>query len=48
MYQTYCVVIDYLMYSGKISMDAEGKIGWIYYPENVEKYLKNKSLFWNP
>ena len=47
MYQTYCVIIDYLLYSGKISIDAEGKIGWIFYPEKVKEHLKNKSLFWN-
>jgi hypothetical protein len=47
MYQTFCVIIDYLLYSGKISVDAEGKIGWIYYPEKVEMDLKFKHLFWN-
>ena len=47
MYQTYCVVIDYLLYSRKISIDAEGKIGWIYYPENKNDHIKNKELFWN-
>ena len=46
MYQTYCVIIDYLLYSGKISIDAEGKIGWIFYPEKVNEHIKNKSLFW--
>ncbi len=46
MYQTFCVVIDYLLYSGKISVDAEGKIGWIYYPEKVKQDLKFKHLFW--
>lgn len=46
MYQTFCVVIDYLLYSGKISVDAEGKIGWIYYPERAEQDLKFKHLFW--
>jgi len=29
MYQTFYLVIDYLLYSGKISVDAERKIGWI-------------------
>ncbi len=29
MYQTFCVVIDYLLYSHKISIDVESKIGWI-------------------
>ncbi len=45
MYQTYCVVIDYLISSNKISIDSEGKIGWIYYPEKVKELLKDKSLF---
>lgn len=46
MYQTFCVVIDYLLYSGKISVDAEGKIGWIYYPEKVKRDVEFKYLFW--
>lgn len=46
MYQTYCLVIDYLLYSRKISIDAEGKIGWIFYPEKNNEHIKNKSLFW--
>ena len=47
MYQTFCVVIDYLLYSRKISIDSEGKIGWIFYPKNRDKHIKNKELFWN-
>jgi len=46
MYQTFCVIIDYLLESNKISIDAEGKIGWIYYPETVKKYMKQKHLSW--
>lgn len=46
MYQTFSVVIDYLLYSGKIAVDSEGKIGWIWDPEGVERYLKRKDLFW--
>ena len=46
MYQTFCVVLDYLLYSRKMSVDAEGKIGWIYYPEDIKKLLKQKHLFW--
>lgn len=46
MYQTFSVIIDYLLYSGKIAVDAEGKIGWIWHPEGVEKHMKNKHLFW--
>jgi hypothetical protein len=44
MYQTFCVIIDYLLYSSKISIDAEGKIGWIYYPELARKYYARKDL----
>ncbi|MFH1821230.1 MAG: hypothetical protein ABH852_02145 [Methanobacteriota archaeon] len=46
MYQTFCVVIDYLLYSGKISVDDDGKIGWIFYPEKVKQDMKLKHLFW--
>ena len=44
MYQTFCVVIDYLVYSRKISIDSEAKIGWIYYPEIARKYYERKDL----
>ena len=44
MYQTFCVVIDYLIYSRKISIDAEGKFGLIYYPETARKYYERKDL----
>lgn len=44
MYQTFCVIIDYLLYSHKISIDAEGKIGWIYYPESARKYYERTDL----
>lgn len=47
MYQTFCVIIDYLLYSRKISIDSEGKVGWIYYPENRDSHIKNKELFWS-
>ena len=46
-YQTFCVILDYLLYSGKISIDSKNKIGWIHYPENTDKHIKNKHLFWN-
>ncbi len=46
-YQTFCLIIDYLLYSRKISIDKEGKIGWIYYPQRVKKHLKHKELFLN-
>lgn len=44
MYQTFCVIIDYLLDSGKISVDAEGKIGWIYYPEKARKFYMRTDL----
>lgn len=43
MYQTYCVIFDYLLDSGKIAQDREKKIAWIWNPELVKKYL-NKSI----
>jgi hypothetical protein len=46
MYQTYSLIIDYLLISGKISVDAEGKIGWIFYPEEAEKRMKSAHLIW--
>jgi len=48
MYQTFSIVIDYLLISGKISVDAEGKIGWIFYPKEAQKRLKEAHLIWNP
>ena len=46
MYQTFSTIIDYLLISGKISVDSEGKIGWIFYPEEAEKRMKKAHLFW--
>ncbi len=46
MYQTFCVIIDYLLYSGKIAVDTEGKIGWIWNPEGIKERMKRKDLFW--
>lgn len=44
MYQTFCVIINYLLYSRKISVDGEGKIGWIYYPEEARRYYARTDL----
>ena len=46
MHQTYSVIIDYLLISGKISKATEGKIGWIFYPKESENRLKKAHLFW--
>jgi len=47
MYQTFSIAIDYLLLSGKISVDSEGKIGWIFYPAESEERLKKAHLIWN-
>lgn len=44
MYQTYCVIFDYLLSSGKIIQDKKGKVIWIWDPELVERYGNNKEL----
>lgn len=44
MYQTYCVIFDYLIDSGKIAQDREKKVAWIWNPELVRKYLSNPNL----
>lgn len=44
MYQTYCVILDYLAYSGKIAFDRDGKIAWIWNPGLVKKYLSKPEL----
>jgi len=40
MYQTFLVILDYLVSSSKVSTDSKGKIGWIYNPKLVQKFLK--------
>ena len=46
MYQTFSVALDYLIVSGKVSVDSEGKIGWMFYPKESEERLKKAHLFW--
>lgn len=46
-YQTYCVILDYLQYSTKVAIDAEGKIVWIGFTDgsllkNAVPYDKDK------
>jgi len=45
-YQTFCVIFDYLEETGKIARDREGNIAWIWNPELVKKYLKKPHLSW--
>lgn len=47
MYQTFSLIIDYLIYTGRIAADSMGKIAWIWDPKGVEKYLNKPYLAWN-
>lgn len=44
MYQTYNLTFEYLIDSGKIAKDKEGKIAWIWNPDLVKKYLEDTDL----
>jgi hypothetical protein len=44
MYQTFSTIIAYLQDSGKIAVDADKKICWIYNPELIKRYLANTDL----
>jgi hypothetical protein len=46
MYQTFCLIFDYLEQSGKIARDKEDKIAWIWNPKLVKKYLAKPNLSW--
>lgn len=43
MYQTYLVILDYLQESGKIIIDKDGCIIWIWGPETIRR-LKKEGL----
>lgn len=45
-YQTFCVIFDYLLESGKIAQDRVGNVVWIWNPELVAKYLARPDLSW--
>jgi len=40
MYQTFCLIIDYLKESGKIFIDKDGRIVWIWNPEMIKQIMK--------
>jgi endo-alpha-1,4-polygalactosaminidase (GH114 family) len=44
MYQTFAVIIDYLIYSKKIAVDRVGKLAWTFDEEGTKKYLKRTDL----
>ena len=39
MYQTYLVILDYLVASGKIMIDKDGCIIWTFDPQGINKIL---------
>ena len=45
-YQTFCVIFDYLLESGKIAQDKKGHVAWIWDPEGVKRYLSRPELSW--
>lgn len=44
MWQTYVLIIDYLLEINKIAVDRVGKIGWIWNPRLAKKFLSNPKL----
>ncbi len=40
MYQTFQVILDYLEQSGKIVIDKEGCIMWIFNPQRIKRLIK--------
>jgi len=39
MYQTFCLIIDYLEKSGKLMIDKDGRIVWTWNPKMVKKII---------
>ena len=46
MYQTYKIILGYLLEINKIAIDREGKIVYIWNPEIAKKFLIKKGLEW--
>ena len=46
MYQTYKIILAYLLEINKIAVDNEGKIVYIWNPELGKKYLNESKLKW--
>lgn len=45
MYQTFSIIIDYLENSGKILIDKDGRIVWVWNPELIKKVLSSGVKF---
>ncbi len=41
MYQTFCIIIDYLEQSGKIIIDKDRRIVWTWNPEMIKKIISS-------
>jgi hypothetical protein len=41
MYQTFCLIIDYLEQSGKIMIDRDGRLVWTWNPAMIKKIHKS-------
>ena len=46
MYQTFCVIFDYLSDSNKIAVDRNSHVCWIWDPKGVRNYLSRPDLAW--
>ncbi len=46
MYQTYKIILIYLIGVNRVAIDSEGKISYIWSPELGQKYAKRKDLEW--
>ena len=46
MYQTYKVIVSYLIEINRVAIDSEGKIGYIWSPEVGQRYKRNPALRW--
>ncbi len=44
MYQTYCVIIDYLLESNKIVLARDSTVVWTWNPQLVKYYLEHEEL----
>lgn len=44
MWTTFITIVDYLEYSGKIHVEKDKSVSWLWDPEGVKKALMNKKL----
>ncbi len=47
MWQTYVLIIDYLLEDGKIGADRKGYLVWVYNPKLVRYLKKHPELEWH-